>query len=111
MADSDLLTVFTMLFLTTSLIFHMFPAMVPKVISSTMRADRARVGATLRTLRRTRGWKLGDFATALGISHAYLSNIEAGRKPLPDHLLARASRALEVEQIAIKHPDREESAP
>jgi transcriptional regulator with XRE-family HTH domain len=53
--------------------------------------ERERVGATLRTLRRTtRGWKLGDFATQLGISYAYLSNIEAGRKPLPDHLLARA---------------------
>jgi hypothetical protein len=40
-----------------------------------------------------------------------LSNIEAGRKPLPDHLLARASRALGVEQIAIKLPDRGRDAP
>ena len=32
------------------------------------------------------------------------SNIEAGRKALPDHLLARAARMLDVPQIAIKHP-------
>lgn len=78
--------------------------MTPKTISSTEQLERERVGATLRTLRTTRGWKLGDFATRLDISYAYLSNIEAGRKPLPDHLLARAAKLLDVEQIAIKHP-------
>lgn len=78
--------------------------MPPKTISPEAQADRVRVGATLRTLRATRGWKLGDLATAMDISYAYLSNIEAGRKPLPDHLLARAARLLDVEQIAIKHP-------
>lgn len=78
--------------------------MTPKKISSHELAERTRVGATLRTLRSTRGWKVGPFATELGISYAYLSNIEAGRKPLPDHLLARAARLLDVEQIAIKHP-------
>ena len=67
-------------------------------------AERIRVGATLRTIRSTRGWKLGEFATEIGISYAYLSNIEAGRKALPDHLLARAARMLDVPQIAIKHP-------
>ncbi len=78
--------------------------MPPKITTPEEVADRVRVGATLRTIRTTRGWKLGDFATALDISYAYLSNIEAGRKPLPDHLLARAARLLDVEQIAIKHP-------
>jgi transcriptional regulator with XRE-family HTH domain len=73
--------------------------------------ERVRVGATLRTLRRTRGWKLGDFAAALGISHGYLSNIEAGRKALPDHLLARAARVLDVAQIAIKHPNGKDPTP
>lgn len=78
--------------------------MTPKTVTNTEQAERLRVGATLRTIRSTRGWKLGDFATQLDISYAYLSNIEAGRKPLPDHLLARAARLLDVEQIAIKHP-------
>jgi transcriptional regulator with XRE-family HTH domain len=85
----------------------MFPTiflMNPKIISPEQLAERQRVGATLRTIRTTRGWKLGDFATQLDISYAYLSNIEAGRKPLPDHILARAARLLDVEQIAIKHP-------
>lgn len=78
--------------------------MTPKTIPAEQLAERQRVGATLRTLRTTRGWKLGDFATELDISYAYLSNIEAGRKPLTDVLLARAARLLDVEQIAIKHP-------
>lgn len=78
--------------------------MSPKTITEAEQAERVRVGATLRTLRTTRGWKLGPFATHIGISYAYLSNIEAGRKPLPNHLLARAAKALDVEQIAIKSP-------
>lgn len=78
--------------------------MTPKIVDDRELAERQRVGATLRTLRTTRGWKLGEFATEIGVSYAYLSNIEAGRKPLPDHLLARAAKLLDVEQIAIKHP-------
>ena len=85
------------------------PGMTSPSTASVIRADRIRVGATLRTLRRTRGWRVCEFASALGISHAYLSNIEAGRKSLPDHLLARAAQLLEVEQIAIKYPTREGS--
>jgi transcriptional regulator with XRE-family HTH domain len=84
--------------------------MTPKNITKAQQAERERVGVTLKTIRTTRGWKLGDFATQLGISYAYLSNIEAGRKPLPDHLLARAARLLEVEQIAIKHPTSQDVA-
>lgn len=84
--------------------------MSPKKISEAEEQERRRVGATLRMARTTRGWKLGDFATELDISYAYLSNIEAGRKPLPDHLLARAARLLNVEQIAIKHPSAKEVA-
>lgn len=78
--------------------------MPPKIITREDQLERERVGATLRTLRTTRGWALGDFATQLDISYSYLSNIEAGRKPLSDRLLARAARLLDVEQIAIKHP-------
>lgn len=84
--------------------------MTPKTITKAEQAERVRVGATLRTLRTTRGWKLGPFATQIGISYAYLSNIEAGRKPLPDHLLSRAATALDVEQISIKSPVLKESA-
>lgn len=81
--------------------------MSPKIITPAEKAERERVGATLKTLRKTRGWDLGPFATELGVSYSYLSNIEAGRKPLTDILLARAARLLDVEQIAIKHPSSE----
>jgi transcriptional regulator with XRE-family HTH domain len=81
--------------------------MTPKKTPEQEQDERVRVGATLRTLRTTRGWKLGDFASELDISYAYLSNIEAGRKPLTDVLLARAARILDVEQIAIKHPSKQ----
>jgi len=79
--------------------------MTPQITSEAEKAERQRVGATLRTLREKEGWKLGDFATQLDISYAYLSNIEAGRKRLPDHLLARAAKLLGCPPIAIRHPD------
>lgn len=82
--------------------------MTPKTVADAERDERRRVGATLRRLRTMRGWKLGDFATHIDISYAYLSNIEAGRKPLPDHLLARAAQALDVDQIDIKLPVKPE---
>lgn len=90
-------------FLEFPTLFHM----TPKIVTPADLAERARVGATLRRIRSLRGWKLGDFATQIGISYAHLSNIEAGRKPLPDHLLARAAKALDVEQIDIKVPNQE----
>jgi transcriptional regulator with XRE-family HTH domain len=79
--------------------------MAPKLLTQSDQDDRVRVGATLRTLRNMRGWELGDFATKIGISYSYLSNIEAGRKPLTDKLLARTAQVLEVEQIAIRQPN------
>lgn len=81
--------------------------MTPKKLTEAETRERQRVGATLRRIRTLRGWKLGEFAGQLDISYAHLSNIEAGRRPLPDHLLARAARVLDVDQIDIKHPDRE----
>lgn len=79
--------------------------MTPKKLTEAETLERQRVGATLRRIREIRGWKLGEFASEIDISYAHLSNIEAGRRPLPDHLLARAARVLEVRQIEIKHPD------
>lgn len=81
--------------------------MSPKTISAEELRERVRVGATLRRIRTLRGWKLGEFASKIDISYAYLSNIEAGRKPLPDHLLARCASLLDCDQVDIKHPDRD----
>lgn len=84
--------------------------MTPKMITDEERAERERVGATLKTVRTLRGWDLGPFATKIGISYSYLSNIEAGRKPLTDKLLARAAQVLDVPQIAITHPKDDSAA-
>lgn len=69
-----------------------------------------RIGATLRTIRELRGFKPDQFASEIGISRPYLANIEAGRKKLTDILLARAARALQVEQIAIMRPTEDVAA-
>jgi transcriptional regulator with XRE-family HTH domain len=67
--------------------------------------ERGRIGATCRAFREKSGFKLGQAATALGISYAYLSNIEAGRKPLTEVLLARMAVLYRVEPAAIVRPD------
>lgn len=67
--------------------------------------ERERVGATLRKMRELRGFKPDEFASAVGISRPYLANIEAGRKPLTDVLLARMATQLDVPQIAIMRTD------
>lgn len=64
-----------------------------------------RVGATLRHFRELRGFKPDQFASEIGISRPYLANIEAGRRPLSNVLLARAATALNIQQIAIMLPE------
>lgn len=67
--------------------------------------EDVRVGATLRALREARGIKVGELANKLGISYAYLSNIEAGRKRLTPPLTAKAAQLLNVRPIALVLPD------
>lgn len=81
--------------------------MAPKKISETEQWERERIGATLRMARIKEGWDLGPFATKLGISYSYLSNIEAGRKPLTGKLLARAAKVLDIAPMSIRHPSAE----
>ncbi|MCP2195685.1 helix-turn-helix transcriptional regulator [Williamsia deligens] len=73
--------------------------------TSSRSAEDVRVGNTLRVMREMRGYRPDDFASSIGISRPYLANIEAGRKHLTDVLLARAAKALDVPQIAIRRPD------
>ena len=67
--------------------------------------DDERVGATVRQFREMRGLKADELATKVGISRAYLANIEAGRKRLTPVLLARVAAELQVPQIAIMRAD------
>jgi transcriptional regulator with XRE-family HTH domain len=60
-----------------------------------------RVGATIKALRDAHGLKLGELAVALGISHAYLSNIEAGRKHAPLATCRQIAKLLRIPLAAI----------
>lgn len=84
--------------------------MAQKQITAAEQRERERVGATLKTLRLSKGADLNWLSSQMDISYSYLSNIEAGRKPLTDKMLARAAAALGVAQIAIKHPDADLTA-
>lgn len=66
--------------------------------------DWERVGATLRALRDARGATTAEMAALLGISYSYLSNIEAGRRPLTPALLVKVAHILAVPQLAILRP-------
>lgn len=79
--------------------------MSSRVVETALDPERVRVGATCAAFRQKAGLKVGQSATALGISYAYLSNIEAGRKPLTEVLLARMAELYRVEQAAIVRPD------
>lgn len=70
------------------------------------RQESVRTGATVRALREAYGWRLGKFATAIEVSHSYLANIEAGRKPLTPELARRIADTLNVPLAAIttNHP-------
>lgn len=71
---------------------------------SSTNSENVRIGATLRQFREMRGLKTGELANLLDISYAYLSNIEAGRKPLTDKLAAKAADVLKIRQIALVQP-------
>lgn len=64
-------------------------------------AERKRIGATIKQLREMRGYTPDAFANEIQISRSYLANIEAGRKPLTERLLATMSTVLLVEQVVI----------
>lgn len=84
--------------------------MSPTKAAVALDPERVRQGATLKELREARGVKVGELANAMGISYAYLSNIEAGRKRLTPALVQSAAAALKVRPIALVHPDLEASA-
>jgi transcriptional regulator with XRE-family HTH domain len=68
---------------------------------STPELEAVRTGATVRALREAYGWRTVKFAAAVGISPAYLSNIEAGRRHLPVDLARKVADVLGVPLAAI----------
>lgn len=63
--------------------------------------DPHRMGATIKALRESYGWRLGKFALAIGTTHPHLSNIEAGRKRCTPEMAVRIARVLDVPLAAI----------
>lgn len=77
-------------------------------MADTRDPENIRVGATIRALRKAHELKLIELAAALDISHAYLSNIEAGRKAAPMALCRQAAKILRVPLAAITVADYED---
>lgn len=64
-------------------------------------SNQIRTGATIKALREKDGWTLGKFASALGVSHSYMSNIEAGRKRCTPALARSIADLLDIPLAAI----------
>jgi transcriptional regulator with XRE-family HTH domain len=77
-------------------------------MTDTRKPENIRVGETLRALRKAHELKQIEMAAALGISHAYLANIEAGRKAASMTLCRQAATILRVPLAAITIADYEE---
>lgn len=58
-------------------------------------------GDAIRALRTAYGWRLGKLAAAVGVSDAYLCNIERNRKPGTADVLRRIADTIGVPLAAI----------
>ncbi len=56
-------------------------------------------GAQLRNARQLKGWNQGQAAHRLGVSQAYLSLLEKGRRRIPERLSVRAVRVFELSEV------------
>lgn len=66
--------------------------------------EKARTGATLRTLREARGLNADELARELCVSRPYLANIEAGRRSLTPALAKKSCEVLCVRPIVLLNP-------
>jgi len=65
-------------------------------------------GTTLRDARKARPWTQKQAAEALGVTQAYLSMLERGRRELPEELVRKALKTLAVRPTALPLPSAEE---
>lgn len=61
-------------------------------------------GPSVKAIREALGHRGGEFATRCSISHAYLSNVEAGRKQPSAAVARRIADELGVPLVAITYP-------
>lgn len=59
------------------------------------------VGTELRENRRRAGWSQARLAARLGVTQAYLSLMETGRRRVPDHVARRAAHHLRLPPTAL----------
>ncbi len=59
-------------------------------------------GVAIRKLRLDKGMRLLDLAKRIGLSPAFLSAIETGKKPIPDAYVVRVARAMELSPAEIR---------
>lgn len=64
-------------------------------------------GVAVRKLRLDYGWTLKELAAELGVSSAYLSNVETGKKPIPSDLALRIAEAMNLNQDEFREIKRE----
>jgi len=69
-----------------------------------------RIGATIRALAEAHGWRVGELASALDMSHSYISNVLAGRKRANAKLCREFADLLNVPLAAIVSGQRYERA-
>jgi transcriptional regulator with XRE-family HTH domain len=74
---------------------------VSSLFNMTQVDDPSRVGATIKALREAYGFNLTKFAKAIGISHAHLANIEAGRRRVPAPLARTIADTLAIPLAAV----------
>src|ERR1043165_5685001 len=58
-------------------------------------------GSELKNARLDKGWTQEQTAVALGVTQAYLSMLEKGRREVPDRLVLRAQRLLNLRPTAL----------
>ena len=74
-------------------------------------AERSRLGAALRALRRQKGWTLADVSRRTGFSVPTLSKVENGKLSLSYDKLIRVSEGLEVDIAQLFSPVNGAAAP
>lgn len=68
--------------------------------------EDVRIGATIRALSEAHGWKVGELAAALNLSHSYVSNVMAGRKRANHRLCREVADLLRVPLAAIVNSEK-----
>jgi transcriptional regulator with XRE-family HTH domain len=63
-------------------------------------------GIACRKLRLDRGMRLLDLAKKMGLSAAFISAVETGRKAIPDGYVVRAGRAMELTTTELREITR-----